>query len=731
MATYTALRNTAKSFDGEWRKYPGGSRDAGGANLVIKSVPDNLKTLTVTITASPNENGDGGLYKVSLRRNGVDLAQLNTSKTNTTQFSYTFQKADIFAGQEFDIRYWNNEGGWDSEDPADYYRQESEDSATLAAYTGNTKLGDGKCTISLSESATFEEGSTPPAPAPTGCCPPPPPWPTFTCGDPPSLISVPGGMQISKTGEKQITLSLRNYADKLVTLRITHEVRSGVQWTQSFSFNIPNCSDISPDTGGQPYSKGAYSNPNISGTNVITLYNLDGGHDYVFDCDSIAGPRPTRRNCFETSAQSCSTSGDPPVETCVPICVPNFYTEEYPGTWPPCPVGVAIALNGGTRVRWYYEDGGGTPHGDQIVTIELIEANTRNIVPRSGTICTTTLKSNVWNGSPSDASANCLLDYILGYNNKIRYRLPASKTSKTVFTPGTKGYCFSDFRGIAGAREPANITNTSGNQYSILHVISEQFEYDLATQLNVPVNKTTSFVYSAGITASIAPVNAEKTLYSEVKAFNANTFDEADPHYVITSDLITNKEGVIINTGQNITADGIQVTSPGVISIKKKVDGDQLKVWFHIDAPQSPSFRGDTLLHNATGITSSQGITVTSGGTKAKTDAGTINNDETYHYVIEFNDQESVNLLQDPDTNIVADFIITVLQQKNQTGSTIPVSGVVTREKEGSTLKIWFTTQGADGPENTYVRQWKIERTVEVLRRNYTFMRNWYITAAL
>ena len=464
MATYTKLNNKAKSFGGQWRSTaPGATREAGGANLVIKNVPDNLQTLTVTITASPNENGDGGLYKISLRRNGVDLAQLNTSKTNTTSFSYTFQKSEISTGQEFDIRYWNNEGGWDSLDPADYYRQESEDSATLAAYTGDTKLGDGKCIVTLTDSATLDGGATNETQGPSSC-PAPTPWEQLLpiCGNPPSGINSSDGLQISKTGQNQITLNLKNYVNKLVTLKIIHQ--AGGTWSQGFGFSIPTCSDISPNTGGSPYSRSPYSNSNITGTTIFYVYNVDGGdYNYVFTHSSVPGPRPTRTNynlvCTPSTSTVTSTdsNGDSvTTEVTVVTCVCEPYTETYGGQWPHCPTGVAVSKNGGNRVQWQYEDGGGGDYNDQYVTVEVL--NVRSAVSNSGRVCLSNIKDSVWITDSGDLTANG--DYIGDYKDHStafttkRFRNPATRTSLLSLPSPV---CFSAFRGVVGAKTPSEL----------------------------------------------------------------------------------------------------------------------------------------------------------------------------------------------------------------------------------------------------------------------------------
>lgn len=464
MGVYTRLRDESKSFDGEYRDCSG-SRNKGGANLIIKSVPSNLKTLTVTITATPNDNGDGGLYKISLRRDGADLpgAILNTSKTQATSFSYTFQKSEIFSGQEFDIRYWNDEGGWDSLDPCDYYRQNSEDSVTLAAYSGETKLGDGKCTVTLSEFATLDGGTRNETNGP-GQCATPTPWEQLlpTCGNPPSGTSSSNGLQISKTGQNEITLNLKNYANSLVTLKVTHQ--TSADWSQGFGFDISACSDISPNTGGSPYSRSPYLNSNISGTTVFYIYNVDGGdYNYVFTHSSIPGPRPTRivedLICTPSTSTVVSTdeNGDEvttEVVTTTCVCTPR--TEIYDGQWPHCPTGVAVSKNGGNKVQWQYEDGGGGNYDDQYVTVEVL--NARLVAPTSGELCLSAIKNSVWiaDGGDVTANGNCIGDYkdhSIAFTEK-RFRSPATQTS-LVSLPSP--VCFSAFRGIAGAKTPSEL----------------------------------------------------------------------------------------------------------------------------------------------------------------------------------------------------------------------------------------------------------------------------------
>lgn len=713
MGVYTALNDASKSFNGEYRKCSG-SRNPGGGNLIIKSVPDDLVSLTVTITASPNDNGDGGLYEISLRVGGVSVATLNTSKTRTTQFSYTFQKSQLAPNQEYDIRYWNNNGGWDSSDPCDYYRQDSEDSITLAAYSGETKLGDGKCTITLTESAVLSDGPVEPLPVPTGCCPEPPPWPSYSCGNAPRSLSVGGGLILTKNSDNQVALNLKNYVNKLVTLKIIHQTNS--PWSNSFSFNIPNCSDISPDTGGSPYSKGAYSGA-MAGTNVIMLYNVDGGdYNYLFNCSSTDGPRPTRTNCYETTSQSCSTSGDPPVESCVPVCVPNFYIETYPGTWPPCAKGITIGQTGGSTVRWYYSDGNGETgsYDAQIVTIELVSV--RSAVPQEGAICTSTLKNSASLLPSEDPLANCFTNYIGPSVPKIRYRSPQSRSSKLTFNSPA---CYSEFRGIAGARDPGTLTQVSGNTYSIFHSIDEFLEYDNTNNINTYVNRTTEFTTSAGISSNqVDTIKNLDKLYEENKDL-ASSNTALDPYYSISSTLISNLNATDIIVAQKKTADGISIN--GDITITKVVNNNRLDIWFYINENANKT-RTDSVSHfppegEDSGVIYSSDIIATAQGTLALNvdSTGTLDN---FHYKISFLDKES-KLITDP-----LQIEVYVDQSKNEEGSSIFIE-VEKKEFDGNgDLLIWFKS-GLSG--NTYVRAWRVVRNVQVLYQGNTFIRNWYI----
>ena len=295
-------------------------------------------------------------------------------------------------------------------------------------------------------------------------CPTPVSWSSQlpTCGNPPRGVSSLDGLQISKTGKNQITLNLKNYANKLVSLKITHSVSA--EWTQSFDFSIPTCSDLSPNTGGSPYARSPYLNPNISGTNIFIVYNVDGGnYNYVFNHSSDPGPRPTRTNynlvCTPSTSVETSTNADGDTVTTnvtTTTCVCEPYTETYTGRWPHCPTGVAVSKNGGNRVQWQYEDGGGGNYNDQYVTIEVLDV--REAVKTSGELCVSEIKNAVWIADSNNTSkvGNCIGDYkdhSTAFTEK-RFRSPATQTSLNELPAPV---CFASFRGLVGAKTPSEL----------------------------------------------------------------------------------------------------------------------------------------------------------------------------------------------------------------------------------------------------------------------------------
>lgn len=294
---------------------------------------------------------------------------------------------------------------------------------------------------------------------PSNTCPPGPWSPAVpSCPSKPATNTTAGGLRVTASGSTA-TINLKNYPDKLVTLKVV--IEKNASWQNGVSFNIPNASDIivnnAAQTAGSVYSRSAYSESNIGGTTTIYLCNLDGGdYNYTFTHSSVpnSSDRPERQLYTLTPVVSESINpetGDLVITTNY-SCQPSG-TEQY-SPWPPCTPGVAITKNGGNEVRWIYEDGGGgASYDDQIVTVTLI--STRDALPQSGGICMTDIKNQVWIADPEDAAAdgNCLSEY-KDHSTKSRFRIPSIRASKTTLPDPL---CFTDFRGVAGAKTPSEL----------------------------------------------------------------------------------------------------------------------------------------------------------------------------------------------------------------------------------------------------------------------------------
>lgn len=558
-------------------------------------------------------------------------------------------------------------------------------------------------------------------------CPTPVPWSSLlpTCGSAPSGLNSTDGLQISKTGKDQITLNLKNYANKLVTLKITHQ--TSADWTQIFDFNIPTCSDISPNTGGTPYAKSGYSNGNISGTNIFYVYNVDGGdYDYVFNNSSIPGPRPTRTNyrkeCTTTTSTN-ETGGTDTTTTCVCIS----YTETYTGAWPHCPTGVAISKNGGDKVQWQYEDGGGGNYDDQYVTVEVVSV--RNAISASGPICTSSLKNNVWitDGNDLSANGNCISDY-KDHSDKIRFRIPSLRESRTSLpTP----LCYSEFRGVAGAAAPGEDLGSASSEYSVLHTYDRDFL------------RTLSLVADSNLT--VQAFNDDDTYvstYNEPEPASDTNLGTLDrKYYTVTfndgTEVSPDATNISIAVGQNVTAGGLNVT-PTVFK-KEQVNTNTLRVWFYINYQETISDTED-IIHVFDDTANTDGelselitpdVTVTS---LEKTDPGvsdpayeTLNASNKKHYRIVFSDSDST-IVEADGSNI--DIILN--QNKTAAGVTASI-GVSKKQKvDDKTLDVWFTAYYTDRPageelDNAFARDWSISREkVENFSGN-VFPRSWYL----
>lgn len=232
-------------------------------------------------------------------------------------------------------------------------------------------------------------------------CPPGPWVPAIpSCASTPRLVSnTTNGLQIKKSGSSNVILNLKNYANKLVTLKVV--VNKSASWTNGFSSSITEASDIvvgNASYGGDiPYSKFAYSESSLDGGNtVIHFCNLDGGdYDYTFTHSSTPNPNDQPRRAINalvpSTSQYIDENGDLVTKTTYNC---EQVSTEYYSPWPACTPGVAITKNGGNEVRWCYEDGGGAPFCDQTVTVTVL--STRDVITTSGDVCFTDIVNKVW-----------------------------------------------------------------------------------------------------------------------------------------------------------------------------------------------------------------------------------------------------------------------------------------------------------------------------------------------
>lgn len=578
-------------------------------------------------------------------------------------------------------------------------------------------------------------------------CPLPTPWSSIlpTCGLPPRGTFSPDGLQVSvdPSNSSRVILNLRNYPNKLVTVKVTQEVTGS--WTQGFSFSAPNCSDISPSTGGVEYSRGDFSSNNIRGTNVFFLYNLDGGeYNYTFTHSSTPGSRPQR----EVQYLSCSTSSftnETGGTTSVQTCTCNSYQESWSGAWPYCTVGASIVQSGGTRVQWVYEDGSGGNYNDQRVTIELI--STRNAVPFQGAICMSSLRASAWivDGERINASGRCLADYAK-HSEKIRFRIPSIAASKTVFNDPS---CFNELRGVAGAITPGTEGGVLNPQYPVLHLFDRDFLV------------TTSIVTDRDI--QVVPKN-EKDVYESANILTdpeINTLNRKHYHVYfldgteVLADPVTGEvSNIDVQTGLNLSAGGISGT---LISKAKKVPGtqNQMYVWFSMNAGDSEDIT-DQIVHetetqeNGTSVTieseselTSPSITVEpqnlddTGVASGDPNYVTLNTENKKYYLITFEDNTVIQNANASDINI--QIITQATSDASGEVTKINISKVekLPNTPEGKAqMRVWFVGYYPARPagqdiDNVFVREFTISRRRAVNFSGNVFARNWYLSKEL
>lgn len=289
----------------------------------------------------------------------------------------------------------------------------------------------------------------------------------------PSIDTSGGGQNLicTKSGDKNIILDLRNYANKLVTLELTYTISAS--WTQYFDFDIPNCSDLYIDAGRfNGLSENVYNFPpyshatNTANNKTFKFYNLDGGYEYKFEHNHEVGPEPIREKfklvCVETEEPVTfddGSTGTNVVTTCA--CQSDgFETWTETGkSWPRFRGGVYITKSSGTSVSWIYEDGGGTTNGrPDDVYVNVSVKKVRDTVPFAPAplYLKDTLQRLAW--TPSDTpdenynfglvDGQSLADFY-DHSDKIRLRVPSEKRSLLNLRRG--GADMSEFRGCAGA----------------------------------------------------------------------------------------------------------------------------------------------------------------------------------------------------------------------------------------------------------------------------------------
>jgi hypothetical protein len=554
-------------------------------------------------------------------------------------------------------------------------------------------------------------------------CNEPTPWSNLlpTCANSPRGTSSTEGLQIRVSGTN-VTLNLRNYENKLVDLKITHEVTGS--WTQGFSFSIPNCSDISPNTGGTPYNKSSYLTTSIRGTNTFYAYNLDGGdYNYTFGHSSTPGSRPTRTNYTISRSESSFTNETGGTTTVVTYRC-NYYTETWSGRWPYCDIEVASIRNGGNKVQWAYEDGSGSSFGKQFVTVEVI--GVRNAVPFTGPVCFSTLRSNAWIADTSNPGANgyCLGHY-KDHSDKVRFRVPSLSQSKLDFP---EPLCVDFLRGVAGADSPGEDLGEVSSEYAVIHVFDEDF------------NETTTLITNQTIT--VTPVNEDDDTYTDPGNQNDPLLNTLDRRYYLVrfNDFGQNKSvlpgasNINISIGQNLTAGGI--SSDIVVSKKENDPNDQtlMRVWFYTSKVESVPYTDD-VTHSLIGVDTpptdildSPTVLVQAlGADDLGIDGGypDLNLPEKKHYRVTFKDEtiiEGGNETQDTNIQII------INANKTAEGDVIPisVSKLEAVGSEGKVFDLWFEGyRSGIGLDNVYVSDWSISRSKEVNFTGNTYVRNW------
>ncbi len=490
-----------KKKDGKWGvKIPDGIEDGSKITLYMQR-NDRLSDAGTALDAVeiPSFNGPN---RMSFKRQTEDS---ETEEVPIKSSYATFYPFDL-QGLEKEPKRNEGAGSWKGDQFPPDVRLEffDRDGDDVNAYlyiqkkniivNSSSRIEGARITISLSN-IVMEGGTTIPDDdddfdPPTLTCNPGP-WKFFSDGsdydenayvapvppDPPGEGG--GGLICKKSGDKNIILDLKNYKNKLVTIRVDYSVPAG-SWPQGFDFSIPNASDIYIDnsrlgSNGNEYNFPSYSHKITEGNKIFKFYNLDGGHEYEFAHSHEVGEEPYRDRyvlkCTKTEHPGedigDGETGTVVEEVCECVIDPEMPFEFWTmagGSWPRFDSGVYVQTSGGNEVSWVYEDGSGSKKGGlpDDVSVSASVVKVRDTVPWEGPLrLRGTLEALAWLDSTTAAGAivgagnnfdgvngESLADYY-EHSDKIRIRVPSQKRSLTNLQQG--GADMSEFRGAGAA----------------------------------------------------------------------------------------------------------------------------------------------------------------------------------------------------------------------------------------------------------------------------------------
>lgn len=293
-------------------------------------------------------------------------------------------------------------------------------------------------------SAGCTDGPWTPALPPSGC----PSLPSSGSGGSNALL-------LTQNGSSGVTVDLRNYPNKLVTLELSGTF-GGSSWANSCTVVAPNSSDIL--VGGSPVSGAPYSKANLTQSSSFNakIYNIDGGSSFTISSSSTDGTQPSRIKRTEVCTTSAPDSSGNTTTTCTCVEETEYYTP-----WLPCTKGVQIGTSSGSTVTWGYTDGNGGSTPAQLFTLKVL--STKDVLPFTGAVGMEDVQNYCWVTPSDDAYLDLALDdngepgHSAGdyyrHPDKERFRSPSEQASRTNINAG--GIIYNEFRGVAGAEPPS------------------------------------------------------------------------------------------------------------------------------------------------------------------------------------------------------------------------------------------------------------------------------------